>query len=73
MHVEGKYMNPTDRKKISFRASKQPRKFGTQKIVENYKKIAKMEIILSQWNRWVATYTHLDQSFPLSKKWYPLR
>ena len=27
----------------------------------------------ANWNRWVATNIHLDQSFPLRNKWSPLR
>ena len=49
-----------------FRASKRPRKFGTRKT-------AKVEnCFSSQWNRWVATDIHLDQSSLLRNQWYPL-
>ena len=44
---------------------------------ENHRKITRKlqqwTIVLSQWNRWVATDIHLDQSSLLRKQWSPLR
>ena len=51
-----------NRQKTSFRASKQPQKFGTQKTVEITRKLPQWTIVLSKWNKCVASNIHLDHS-----------